>query len=178
MSYMVMLWRLGGWFLLLMHLFFPEPYREQLLAAQSIFITLAPKIMSFHIASALLCLLYVCQTDDIAFEWAAFILHHLLVFVFVISEYYFNEWRYTFGCVLFWSIRWMNTTNIYAEHPIRGCVRCLLFGFLTARQFSCVHALKWCWIFFVHEFCYVCIPVQMLHEVYFGRSVANTEEIV
>jgi len=173
-----MIWSVGGWCLLLLHFFFPEPYREQILASQLIISTFAPKLMSFHMASILTTFLYVIQTGPVVFEWSPFILHHLMVFTFVMSEYYYREWRFTCACVLFWSVRWMNSNNIYSEHPSRGLIRCILFAFVTFRHFSSPKAIRWSWIFFVHEFCYICVPIQMLYEVYFVSSVMDPLDIV
>ena len=173
-----MTWRLSGWCLLCLHFFFPEPYREQILAAQTIITSCSDSLLPFHIATAIVVLLYIIQAGDLAFEWSAFILHHVLVFIFVMTEYYHRKWRLTCTCALFWSIRWMNSSNIYLEHPFRGCLRCVLFGVLSARKYCWHGALRWCWIFFVHEFCYVCIPIQMLYEVYFDKHIINDEDIV
>ena len=164
-----MIWRSCRWFLLLFHFFLPPPFREQLLAIHTVLLTLTPAVLPIHIATGFVVLLFFGKFSEIASESVPMILHHLVVFMYIWSEYYLKEWRYTCGVVLCWSVRWMNPTNIYSEHPFRAVVRCALFGLMSCRHFSWSKSVRWCWIFLVHEFFYVLIPVQMLYEVYMKK---------
>ena len=122
--------------------------------------------------------LYVVQLEDNVTELVPMVLHHVIVFMSVLSEYYLKELRYTCVVVLCWSVRWMNPSNIYVEHPLRAMLRCVLFGVLISRQFSLRSALRWCWIFLVHESLYIFVPVQMLYEVYMKKNTPMGVEIV
>tara|TARA_B110001450_G_C17441844_1_gene408282 strand:- start:20 stop:547 length:528 start_codon:yes stop_codon:yes gene_type:complete len=175
----MMLWKVGGWFLLLIHFFFPEPYREQILAFQTILITFSPKILSFHIATGIIVCLYLLNLNESSIDIVAELAHHAAVFIAVISEFYFRAHRYTCWVLLFWSLRWMNVSNIYVESPWHAFVRCCIFGFVVHRDFSLDRAIRWCWVFIVHEFFCIFVPVQMLYEVYHSSVVLRPEpEIV
>jgi hypothetical protein len=173
-----MLWKIGGWVLLISHFWWDAPYREQILALQTIISTLAPSLMPFHLATVFVVFLYLVQLGDNVTEFVPLVLHHVIVFISVLSEYYFKEWRYTCAVVLCWSMRWMNPSNIYLEHPLRAMLRCILFGVLISRQFSLERAIRWCWLFLVHESLYIFVPVQMLYEVYMKKRPRAVVEIV
>jgi len=66
-------------------------------------------------------------------------------------------------------LRWMNVSNIYVDHPFRAFFRCVVFGLVVIRDFDVERSLRWCWIFLVHEFFCIFVPVQMLYEVYVGH---------
>lgn len=173
-----MLWRAGGWLLLLLHFFFPPPYREQILAIQTVLCTLSPQTQPFHVATVIVCLLYLIGLTEIEYAAVPMLLHHVAVFVSVISEFYFREWRYTCWVLLCWSLRWMNPSNIYVDHPVRALFRCVLFGLLVQRDFSIDKSVRWCWIFMVHECFCILVPVQMLYEAYAERVPRAFLEIV
>ena len=160
------------------HLWWSAPYREQILALQTVVATLAPSLMPFHLATVFVVLLYIVQLEDNTTELVPLVLHHVIVFISVLSEYYFKEWRYTCGVVLCWSVRWMNPSNIYLEHPLRAVFRCVLFGALTSRQFSLEGAMRWCWLFLVHESLYIFVAVRMMYEVYMKKRPRPVVEIV
>lgn len=164
-----MLWKFVGWPILLLHFFFPNPYREQLLAIQSLCMTFSPCVYPYHVATSVVLLLYLINLNESSVDLVLELLHHVGVFVAVVSEFYFREWRYTCFMLLFWSLRWMNTSNIYVDHPFRACLRCVLFGLVVCRDFSLERSFRWCWILIVHEFFCIFIPVQMLYEVYVGH---------
>lgn len=164
-----MLWKIGGWILLLIHFFFPNPYREQLLAIQTVLITFCDRLMPFHIATYIVLLLYLLNLNESSVDVVIELMHHVVVFVAVISEFYFREWRYTCWVLLLWSLRWMNVSNIYVDHPFRAFFRCVVFGLVVIRDFEVERSLRWCWIFLVHEFFCIFVPVQMLYEVYVGH---------
>jgi len=173
-----MLWKIGGWVLLTSHFWWDAPYREQILAVQTVLSTFAPSLMPFHLATAFVVFLYLVQLGDTVTELVPLVLHHVIVFISVLSEYYFKEWRYACCVVLCWSVRWMNPSNIYLEHPLRGMFRCVLFGALISRRFSLESAMRWCWLFLVHEALYIFVPVQMLYEVYMKKRPRAVVEIV
>mgnify|MGYP006085576901 CR=1 FL=1 len=166
-----MLWKFGGWGLLLLHFFFPDPYREQILAAQTVFVTFCPTVMPFHMATGIIWVLYLLNLNESSVDIMVELAHHVAVFIAVISEFYFREWRYTCWLMLFWSLRWMNVSNIYVEEPWRALFRCCVFGFVVHRDFSVDRAIRWCWVFLVHEFFCIFVPVQMLYQVYMSRDV-------
>jgi len=164
-----MLWKIGGWILLLVHFFFPAPYREQLLAIQTVLVTFCDRLMPFHIATYIVLLLYLLNFNETSVDITIELMHHMIVFVAVISEFYYREWRYTCWILLLWSLRWMNVSNIYVDHPFRALFRCLVFGLVVIRDFDIERSLRWCWIFLVHEIFCIFVPIQMLYEVYVGR---------
>jgi hypothetical protein len=171
-----MLWEFGGWLLLLCHFFFPDPYREQLLAAQTVFIAFCPKLMSFHVATGIIWLLYLLNLNESSLDLVVELAHHVAVFISVISEFYFKKWRWTCWIFLCWSLRWMNPSNIYVDHPLRAVLRCVLFGLVTQRNFSLDGSIRWCWIFLVHEGFCILVPIQMLYSVYAVQKNRRTEE--
>ena len=173
-----MLWEFGGWLLLLGHFFFPDPYREQLLAVQTVLITFCPKVMSFHVATGIIWLLYLMNLNESSLDLVVELAHHVAVFITVLSEFYCREWRYVCWVTLFWSLRWMNVSNIFVTSPWRAFFRCCVFGFVVHRDFSVDRSIRWCWVFIVHEFFCIFVPFQMLYEVYRSRSVSSLSSSV
>ena len=169
-------WRLAGWPLLLAHFFLPVPYREQLLAVQTVLISFCPVPMPFHMASGLVAFLFLLGLAEVDGVVLPTLLHHVAVFISVISEFYFKKWRWTCWIFLCWSLRWMNPSNIYVDHPLRAVLRCVLFGLVTQRNFSLDGSIRWCWIFLVHEGFCILVPIQMLYTVYVVQKNRRTEE--
>lgn len=164
-------WKIGGWLLLFVHFFLPVPYREQVLALQTVLVSFAPKLMPFHVATGIIAFLFLLgmtETDTVVLPT---LLHHVAVFISVISEFYFKEWRWTCWIFLCWSLRWMNPSNIYSAHPLIALLRCVVFGFVSQRDFSFDSSIRWCWIFLVHEGFCILIPVQMLYSVYVVQKI-------
>lgn len=159
--------------MLLSHFLFPTPYREQLLALQTVLVTAAPRLEGFHTATAIVTLLYILGVTEMDSVLVPTVLHHVAVFVAVMSEFYFPEWRCSCWVLLGWSMRWMNPSNLYAPGLIgalRAVCRCVLFGAVSYTNFSVAKSVRWCWIFLVHESFCLLVPIQMLYEVYVLRQ--------
>lgn len=172
------LYRFLGWPLLLLHFFLPGPYNEQVLAIQSVLVTLNVEPESYHVATGLCVCLYLLDPVPID-EWGSVLFHHVLVFCCVLCEYFFREWRFICWVCLFWSLRWMNPLNIYLVHPLRAASRCVLFGCVVYQKFTLDSCVRWCWLFFVHELFMILVPFQMLYTVYgLRRPVLQNEDVV
>lgn len=156
-----------AWTLLLVHFFVHEPYREQLLAVETILCAMCKDRKPLHIVSFFVVVIYFVQSSH---EWILWTqcLHHFVVLCSILAEYYVSEWHLWSWITLCWSIRWLNSVSMYYEHPLRAALRCVVFGFVAQRRFAKTFkdGFKWCWILLVHEFAFVMLPVQMLYEVY------------
>lgn len=164
-----------SWLLLVLHYFLPEPYREQVLALQSIVCVTMPTFDAVHIASLFSLVLYFIHAEqDPALPMI--ILHHIVVACCILSEYYFHNNPYWTWIILFWCIHWLSTVDAYDHHPIRSAIKFVLFAFVTRLQ--CVKTLKdglkWSWILLVHEIGWCALPVQMLYEVYIRETPSHS----
>lgn len=162
-----MIWRALSWCLLFTHFFAHEPYREQILAVQTITCALQPTFNSLHIITFIIAILYFVQTEHRPDIWIS-VVHHLVVACCILCEYYMKEWHLWSWLVLCWSIRWLSSIHLYQEHPIRACIRCMVFAILVQKRFTKTfkEGFKWCWILLVHEIAWCALPFQMLYEVY------------
>lgn len=167
-----MLWRPLAWALLLLHFFFPEPFREQILAVQTVFSASHRRFDAVHIATVFVTVFYFVKTEH-HWHWLTFACHHAVVLGCTLSEYYFHEWRYWSWILLCWSVRWLASLDMYAS-PLHGAIRCAMFGIVSRgdmlmsrrRVTTFRDGFKWCWILMVHELAWVFLPAQMLYEVY------------
>ena len=160
-----------SWLLLATHYFLPEPYREQVLALQSVTCTTLPSFDALHIASLFSVISFFIHADAEA-TIPLFILHHIVVACCILSEYYFHENPYWTWVILFWCIRWLSTLDTYDQHPIRSAIKFIMFAFVTRlqRAKTLKSGLKWSWILLVHEVAWCLLPVQMLYEVYVRKT--------
>ena len=108
----------------------------------------------------------------------AALIHHVIVALAFVNTIRSHTVGAIYVDSLCWSARWLGTMLLFGprEHPLRGCVKCLLFFCVVySRQswglpYTILDAFKWCWILIVHEIAWTCIPVQMLYEVYTHRA--------
>lgn len=176
-----MIWQVLGWPLICVSFFMPHTIQEQCIAAQTILCgIMADKPQSFHIATVVLVISYFTQEGHNN-TMPALILHHIIVAVAILIQYTNTKWALLMWTALCWSARWLGTLLLFGprEHPLRGCIKCLLFFTVVySRQswgvpYAITDAFKWCWILIVHEIAWACIPVQMLYEVYTHREVTR-----
>lgn len=173
-----MRWQGLGWPLLCVSFFMPRPIQEQCIAAQTLLCgLLSDQPCSFHVATIVVSVSYFIQQghhDSVA----ALILHHIMVAIATVIQYTNTRWAPAMWTALCWSARWLGTLLLFGphEHPVRGCVKCMLFFCVVySRQswgapYTLRGGFKWCWILVVHEISWVCIPIQMLYEVYTHRE--------
>ena len=173
-----MRWQVLGWPLLCVSFFMPSPIQEQCIAGQTLLCgLLADQPQSFHVATIVVVISYFTQ-HGLHDSMAALILHHVIVALAIAIQYTRTRWAPFMWTALCWSARWLGTMLLFGprEHPLRGCVKCLLFFCVVySRQswgvpYTILDAFKWCWILIVHEIAWTCIPVQMLYEVYTHRA--------
>ena len=156
----------------------PPRIQEQCIAAQTLLCCmLSDRPQSFHIATMVVVIAYFTQQghhDSVT----ALVIHHLMVLLAVVIQYRKTKFAPLCWTALCWSARWLGTLLLFGlhEHPVRGCVKCLLFfAVVYSRQswgvpYVVADGFKWCWILVVHEVAWACIPVQMLYEVYTHRA--------
>ena len=176
-----MRWQFLGWPLLCVSFFMPTPIQEQCIAGQTLLCALlADQPQSFHVATIVVVISYFTQ-HKLHDSMAALILHHVIVAMAIVIQYARTRFAPFMWTALCWSARWLGTMLLFGprEHPLRGCIKCLLFFCVVySRQswgvpYTILDAFKWCWILIVHELAWVCIPVQMLYEVYTHRVAHN-----
>lgn len=159
--------RLASWILLLLHFFMDEPYREQLLALQTVCCTLMPELKPLHIVTFFTVVIYFVRIEHQPVFWIS-IIHHAIVCCCILGEYYFQKWHAWSWVILCWSIRWLSSIDTYRDHPARACLRCIVFALVAQKQFvkTFKDGFKWSWILLVHEIAWLALPFQMLYEVY------------
>lgn len=156
----------------------PPHVQEQFIAAQTILCCILSETpQTYHIATMIVVITFFTQQghhDSIP----SLILHHVIVCVAVIVQYTNAKYAPLVWTSLCWSARWLGTLLLFGphEHPFRGCMKCLLFfSVVYSRRswglpYTIIDGFKWCWILVVHEIVWLCIPVQMLYEVYTHRE--------
>tara|TARA_B100000683_G_scaffold218506_1_gene214786 strand:- start:767 stop:1276 length:510 start_codon:yes stop_codon:yes gene_type:complete len=159
-----MIWRPLAWALLLIHFFLPEPFREQVLAIETIVAATNRNMRAIHMVSIFVVVVYFVKTEH-HWHWSTFLCHHAIVLGCTLSEYYFKDWRYWTWILMAWSVRWLASLDIYA-FPLRACARCIVFGVVAGQNPSIGAGFKWCWILMVHELAWFLLPMQMLYEAY------------
>ena len=112
--------------------------------------------------------LYFIVRDGHHVEWWAFAAYHGIVCITVLSEYVVREIRWVCWCGLFWSIKWLG--YVPPSGP-RGALRCVVFLLVcrshqTWCRVSTRELFRWSWLLYSHECAWVCVPIQMLYEVY------------
>jgi hypothetical protein len=159
-----------GWIIIFVQFFITEKWREQVMAAQTIFCAATiHKTLPFHVATlALLITVTPKQTET---EFTKIILLHIAIFSAVYIEYQSPRWRCVAWVSVAWSIRWLSCQTFY-DSPIRSSIKCVLYiiianlrqKYLDQNNFKCV------WIILVHEICWVLIPIQMMREIYHNKK--------
>ena len=174
---MTMIW-LAGWPLLLLSLFVGAPYREQLLAGQTILCSLYPSRQHFHVATVVFVLFYFTHPDTHLENMPAEILRHVIVACAVMSQYLAPNYQVSIWTLTAWSTRWLPTTSIF-DTPLRSFAKCVVFAGVSGGPWR-GHPLdtRWCWILFTHEAAWLLLPVQILYEVYSKKKNTNAIDIV
>lgn len=162
-----MIWRSVAWTLLIIHFCVHEPFREQLLAAETVICCLCSNLTPVHIVSFFVIVIYFVQTSYEWIWWAQCI-HHAVVLICIFGEYVIKEWHCWTWVLLCWSIRWLSSIGMYYQHPLRSSLRCVIFGLVAQKRFAPTFkdGFKWSWILLVHEVVLFVLPLQMLYEVY------------
>jgi len=171
-----------GWPFLILSLFLTEPFREQVLALQTIICTFFGKGYTFQLLTLIFVISFFIETqmhDNITVQ----ILHHCIVLCTVIVQYIDNKHRYFCWCLLLWSVRWLGSVNIY-DQPIRTSIKCIVLVLVLkgrwrpALERPLSEEFKWCWVLFVHEFVCLLLPVQLLYEVYVCKTNKEMNQIL
>ena len=156
-----MLWKHLAWFLLAAH-FFDEPFREQILAVQTLVCHVSrPKTIA-HRDFFCDCHLLCANTTRMAIVVTMYTPCCSRVLYY--SEYFIKDWNFWPWLLLCWSIRWLSSVNMYHQHPLRASLRCIIFGMVAQKRFARTFqdGFKWCWILLVHECTLILLPFQML----------------
>ena len=159
-----------GWPLLLCHFFLEEPWKECILALQTILCALLiHNKHTYHIATLVIAFQYiVCQ--DQGGSIFSMIMYHTLLFCAVCAQYAFRDQGVSFWVALAWSMHWLGSLSAPAW---RHVVKCLLFHQVASTCLvgkKIIHGFKWSWIVVSHEISWCMIPVQMLYEVYIEKD--------
>lgn len=162
-----MICRHVAWLLLVLHFFLDEPFREQVLAIQTLVCVMCHDLKPLHIVTFFVIVIYFVQTEHIWLLWSQCV-HHIVVACCIIGEYYVKDWNFWPWLLLCWSIRWLSSVNMYHQHPLRASLRCIVFGLVAQKRFAKTFkdGFKWCWILLVHECALLVLPFQMLFEIY------------
>ena len=171
-----MIW-LGGWPLLILSLFVHEPYREQLLAGQTIVCSMYPEKYNFHTATVIFVIFYFIHPSVHSEHIYTLVLEHIIVACAVVSQYVAPRYTWSIWTLAAWSTRWLTTYSIF-DSPFRTCLKCLLFAGSSSGPWETNHDFKWCWVLFTHEITWVFLPIQILYEVYAGKKKINPLNIV
>lgn len=170
-----MIW-LAGWPLLIVSLFADEPYREQLIAGQTILCSMYPNAHNFHTATAVFVLFYFTHPYTHAQSIHALVLQHIIIACAVSSHYIVPKYNRAIWVLSAWSLRWLATSSIF-DTPFRMCIKCALFAGISQGPWRSACGMKWAWLLFTHELAWVLLPVQILYEVYSGKKT-NPLDIV
>jgi len=156
-----------GWPLLILALFAHEPYKEQLLAGQTIICCMTQQLWPFHTATVISIIIYFTH-QDVRILSSAIILHHLIVVCAIVGQYLEFKYKGIIWVLMIWSTRWLGTISIFYS-PIRSTIKFILFRCIANRPWSenNKYGLKWCWILFTHEIMWCLLPIQILYEVYY-----------
>jgi len=168
-----------GWPLLIIALFTHEPYREQLLAGQTIICCMTQEIWPFHTATIVCVIMYFAH-QHVTINAAAIVLHHIIVTCAVASQYIEQrQYKRIIWVLMVWSTRWLGTISVF-DSPLRTTLKFILFQGVSTGPWSAneSNGLKWCWLLFVHEIMWCLLPIQILYEVYYYKKNQNAESIV
>lgn len=161
-----------GWPLLILSLFIDDPFREQILAAQTIVCALVQKRKTFHLATLVFIVCYFTQPPVHEHPSYVLIIHHLVIIGAIVSPYLIPNYQFFTWVIMAWSIRWLGSISLF-ETPFRTSTKCLLYVVIVRGNWgmkSTQLAHKWCWILFVHEVMWCFLPIQILYEVYAFRK--------
>ena len=156
---------IGGWPLLLLSLFAHEPYREQLLAGQTILCSIVRKQHNFHIATLIFLIFYFSHRQTHFNNIQAEILQHVIVGCAVSSQYINSTYSIPIWTLAAWSTRWLSTYSIF-DTPLRSMIKCIIYAIVTNGPWHRKTDFKWCWVLFTHEITWLLLPIQILYEVY------------
>lgn len=173
-----MICRLVAWVLLILHFFVHEPYREQVLAIQTLVCVLCKDLKPLHIVTFFVIIIYFVETHHVWLLWSQCV-HHAVVACCIVGEYYVKDWNFWPWLLLCWSIRWLSSVNMYDQIPVRASLRCIIFGLVAQKRFAKTFkdGFKWCWILLVHEAMWILLPCQMLFEIY-KKKKPGVESVV
>jgi hypothetical protein len=165
-----------GWVALWISFFCPPVQREQIIAVETLLCTFLPP-SALHVVVVTFVLVYFTQTGHRSELWAA-VAHHLIIALSVLVQYVDSDYRLRCWLALGWSSRWLGSFLIYDIHPLRECLKCVLFYIVVqchkswtfSNTYDYKNSFKWLWVLFVHEIVWVCLPVQMLFEVYVSQK--------
>lgn len=164
----VMKWPVG-WPLLILSFFTHEPYREQLLAGQTILCCIIQEYHPFHTATIVSIVSYFTHQTDTQAAPATFILHHIIVICAVASHYIDVDYKAIIWVLTAWSTRWLGCQTFF-DSPLRTLIKCILFKGITSGPWANATGTKWCWLLFVHEIMWCLLPIQILYEVYHKKK--------
>jgi len=164
----VMKWPVG-WPLLILSFFTHEPYREQLLAGQTILCCIVQEHHPFHTATIVSIVSYFTHQTDIQAAPTTFILHHIIVICAVASHYVDMDYKAIIWVLTAWSTRWLGCQTLF-DSPLRTLIKCILFRAITSGPWANATGTKWCWLLFVHEIMWCLLPIQILYEVYHKKK--------
>lgn len=170
-----------GWPLLILSFLLPEPFKEQLLAAQTVLCVVARQRQPFHLITFLCVISYFTQTQEpLLASLNVHLLHHSIVLCTIFVQYLEQKYQLFCWTLLLWSTRWLGSVNLFSQ-GVRSLMKCLLLTCVLQgkwrREDTLQNELKWCWILFVHESTWCLLPVQMLYEVY-AVAVHLGDEVV
>jgi len=163
-----------GWTILWVSFFCPIVIREQIIAFETILCTfLQPAAL--HVVVVTFIVIYFTQTGHRPDLWAS-VIHHIIIALSVLVQYIEPTHQIRCWIALCWSSRWLGSFLIYSadSHPVRECFKCILFYIVVqchkswtfSKTYDYKDSIKWLWILFVNEIAWVCLPMQMLFEVY------------
>lgn len=159
-----------GWPLLLLHFLIEEPWRECVLAIQTLICGVVESKHTYHIATLVVTFQYIaCPEQDASFFMA--IMYHTLLFGAVCAQYAFRERGMAFWFALAWSMHWIGSASMHP--PWRHVAKCVLFHQVASTCLvgkPLIHGFKWSWLIISHELAWCLIPVQMLYEVYIEKD--------
>lgn len=161
-----------GWPLLILSFFAHEPYREQLLAGQTLICCIMPEYCPFHIATTISVISYFTHQLDVQTDPMTFVLHHIIVICAVASHYIDTNYKTIVWILTAWSSRWLSCQSLFVS-PLRTLFKCILFRGIASGPWANATGTKWCWLLFVHEIMWCLLPIQILYEVYHQKKEEN-----
>jgi hypothetical protein len=172
----------AGWVILWLSFFCPNEIKEQIIAFETILCTFL-KPEALHIVVITFVVVYFTQTGHRPDAWAS-IVHHIIIALTVLVQYIEPNYQIRCWVALCWSSRWLGSFLIYSSdtHPVRECLKCILFYIVVqchkswrfSKKYEYKDSIRWLWILFVNEIAWLCLPIQMLYEVYSTNSILPT----
>ena len=157
-----------GWPLLLIHFFIREPWRECVLAIQTLICGFVETKHTYHIATLIVTFQYIACPEQNSSPFSM-LMYHTLLFGAVCAQYAFRERGMAFWFALAWAMHWIGSLE---TPPWRQSLKCLLFHQVTSTCLvgkPLVHGFKWSWLIISHEIAWCLLPLQMLYEVYIEK---------